>query len=45
MLNLYYRFLLLIKLKIYTTIIQIFRKDKDKRRDNCILILQNTLET
>ncbi len=33
------------KLEVYTTIIQIIRKDKVKKRNNCILILQNILET
>ena len=33
------------KLEVYTTIIQIFRNDKVKKRNNCILILQNILET
>jgi len=36
---------LLIKLEVYTTIIQIIRKDKNKKRNNYNLILQNTLET
>ncbi len=36
---------MLIKSKAYTTIMQIIRKDKDRRRDNYTLILQNTLET
>ncbi len=35
----------MIKLKIYIIIIQIFRKDKVKKHNNCILILQNILET
>ncbi len=36
---------LLINLEVYTTIIQIIRKNKNEKRNNCILILQNTLET
>ncbi len=36
---------LLIKLKVYITIIQIIKKDKDKKRNNCTLFLQNILKT
>ncbi len=35
---------LLIKLETYVTIMQIIRKDKNRRRDNRTSILQNTLK-
>ncbi len=34
-----------IKLEVYTRLLQIFRKDKNKKRNNCILISQNILKT
>jgi len=36
---------MLIKLEVYTRLLQIFRKDKNKKHNNCILISQNILET
>ncbi len=36
---------LLIKLEAYIIIMQMFKKNKDKKRNNCTLILQNTLKT
>jgi len=35
---------LLIKSEIYIIIIQIFRKDKNRKYNNCILILENILK-